>query len=226
MCELDEIKIEQIVRSKRKTIALEVTDRATLIVKAPYFVSNKAIYEVIEKHKSWINKRIAISKTREKPSEKEFVSGESFLYLGRAYRLFVVYSQKEPFKFDNAFYLREDMQPLGRDIFINWYRNAARKFISERVNYYSNLAGIKYNKAKITSAMKRWGSCSRNGDLSFTYRLVMAPIFVIDYVVVHELCHIIEHNHSKTFWGNVKVILPDYEYARKWLREKGQTLVI
>lgn len=223
---MDGIKIERIVRSKRKTIALEVTDRATLIVRAPYFVSKKAIYEVIEKHKDWINKRIAISKTREKPSEKEFVSGESFLYLGRAHRLFVVYSQEEPLKFDNAFYLREDMQPLAREIFINWYRNAARKFISERVNYYSNLTGIKYKKVKITSAMKRWGSCSREGNLSFTYRLVMAPIFVIDYVVVHELCHIIEHNHSKTFWGHVKVILPDYNNAKKWLSEKGQTLVI
>ncbi|MGC8690929.1 MAG: M48 family metallopeptidase [Caldisericaceae bacterium] len=223
---MNEIEIEQIIHSKRKTIAIEVTDRATLIVKAPYFVSKVAVNKVIEKHKSWINKRIAIAKTIEKPSSKGFVSGESFLYLGRTYRLFIVYAQEEPFKFDNAFYLREDMQPFAKDIFINWYRNEARKFISERVNYYSNLAGIKYNKVKITSAMKRWGSCSRERNLSFTYRLVMAPIFVIDYVIVHELCHIIEHNHSKTFWEHVKVILPGYKNARAWLNEKGQMLVI
>jgi len=223
---MNEILIESIIRSKRKTIALEITDKATLVVKAPYYVSNKAIQDVIRRHSKWIEKKISYAKQLKKAENKEFDSGESFLYLGRAYMLFVVYSQKEPFKFDNAFYLREDMQPLARDIFINWYRNVARKFIFERVNYYSNLAGIKYNKAKITSAQKRWGSCSREGSLSFTYRLVMAPIFVIDYVVVHELCHIIEHNHSKTFWGHVKVILPDYKDARKWLREKGQTLVI
>jgi hypothetical protein len=222
---MDKIKIEKIVRSKRKTIALVATDRATLVVKVPYFVSKVAINKVIEKHKSWINKRIAIAKTIEKPSSKGFISGESFLYLGRAYRLFIVYAQQEePFKFDNAFYLREDMQPFAKDVFINWYRDSAQKFISERVNYYSNLAGIKYNKVKITFAMKRWGSCSHKGNLSFTYRLVMAPIFVIDYVVVHELCHIIEHNHSKAFWEHVKVILPGYKNAREWLKEKGQIL--
>jgi predicted metal-dependent hydrolase len=223
---MDEIEIERIVRSKRKTIALVVTDRATLVVKAPYFVSNKAIYEVIKKHKRWIDKRIAIAKAIEKPSEKEFVPGENFLYLGRTHGLFIVKEQKEPLKFDNAFYLRQDMQALARDIFINWYKSASRKFISERVNYYSILTGIKFNKIKITSAMKRWGSCSHDGNLSFTCRLVMAPIFVIDYVVVHELCHILEHNHSKAFWEHVQVILPDYKDARKWLKENGQTLAI
>jgi hypothetical protein len=223
---MDEIEVEKIIRSKRKTIALEVTDRVTLIIKAPYFVSNKAIYEIIEKHKRWINKRIAFAKTIGKSSPKEFVPGESFLYLGKTYRLFIVCSQKEALRFDNAFYLKKDMQSLAREIFIDWYKNEAKKFISERVNYYSNLTGIKYNKVKITSAMKRWGSCSQNGNLSFTYRLVMAPVFAIDYVIVHELCHIIEHNHSKRFWEHLKVILPDYKNAREWLREKEQTLII
>lgn len=221
-----EFEIEKIVRSKRKTIALEVSDKATLIVKAPYYVSNKTIDEVIQKHIKWIRKRIEIVRTQERSFPKEFVSRESFLYLGRTYKLSLVKEQKETLKFDNAFYIREDMQPFARGIFINWYRDTAQKFISERVNYYSNFAGIKYNKVKITSAMKRWGSCSRNGNLSFTYRLVMAPVSVIDYVVVHELCHIIEHNHSKRFWEHVKVILPDYKDAQEWLREKEQTLVI
>lgn len=221
---MDEIKIEKVIRSKRKTIALEVTESATLIIKAPYLVSNKTIDEVIQRHIKWIKKRISSAKNIEKSSGKEFVSGESFLYLGRTYRLFLVKEQKEVLKFDSGFYLREDMKPFVRDIFTLWYKNAARKFILERVNYYSNLTGIKYNGAKITSAMKRLGSCSIKGNLSFTYRLIMAPLPVIDYVVVHELCHILEHNHSKDFWRNVKIILPFYKEQREWLKENGQLL--
>lgn len=223
---MKDIKIEQIIRSSRKTIALEVTDRATLIVKAPYLVSNKTIDEVIQRHSEWIKKRISNAKTTKKVSEKEFVSGESFLYLGRTYKLFLVKEQKEVLKFDNGFYLRGDQKPFARDIFILWYKNAARSLILERVSYYSNLTGIKYNNVKITSAMKRWGSCSQKGNLSFTYRLIMAPLPVIDYVVVHELCHILEHNHSRAFWEYLRVILPDYKEHRKWLRENGQLLYL
>jgi len=221
---MENVKIEQIIRSKRKTIALEVTDRATLIVKVPYLVSNKTIDETIQRHIRWIRKRISNVKNAEKFSEKEFVSGESFLYLGRTYRLFLVKEQKEALKFDNGFYLSWNQKPFARDVFILWYKNAARNLILERIYYYSNLTGIKYNNVKITSARKRWGSCSREGNLSFTYRLIMAPISVIDYVVVHELCHIEVHNHSKAFWEKVKVIIPEYKKQKEWLKENGHLL--
>ncbi len=221
---MENVKIEQIIRSKRKTIALEVTDRATLIVKVPYLVSNKTIDEIIQRHIRWIRKRISNVKNAEKFSEKEFVSGESFLYLGRTYRLFLVKEQKEVLKFDNGFYLSWNQKPFARDVFIRWYKNAARNFILDRVNYYSNLTGIEYNNVKITSARKRWGSCSREGNLSFTYRLIMAPISVIDYVVVHELCHIEVHNHSKAFWEKVRVIIPEYKKQKEWLKENGYLL--
>lgn len=223
---MEEIKIEKIVRSDRKTIMLEISDRATLIVKAPLYVSDEEIYEVINKHSKWINKKIEILKKEEKILKKDFISKEFFLYLGESFRLFLINKQKEALKFDQAFYLRKDMEPYSREIFIKWYKKEAKRFISERVIYYSNITGIKFNKLRITSAKKRWGSCSYNGNLNFTYRLIMAPIFVIDYVVVHELCHIVEHNHSEKFWGNVRVILPDYKKARIWLREKGKTLFI
>ncbi|MGB9694720.1 MAG: M48 family metallopeptidase [Caldisericaceae bacterium] len=221
---MDEIEIERITRSNRKTISLEVTDKATLVIKAPYSVSNNAINEVIHRHIRWIRKRISNARTIDKSSEKQFVSGESFLYLGRTYRLFIVKEQTEILRFDNAFYLREDNQPFARDRFIEWYKKTSRSFISERVRFYSNLTGIKYQKVKITSARKRWGSCSREGNLSFTYKLIMAPIFVIDYVVVHELCHILEHNHSKAFWEHVRTILPNYKESKDYLKEKGRMI--
>lgn len=223
---MEEIKIEKIIRSRRKTIALEVTDMATLIVKAPYFVSEKAIKDVINRHSKWIEKKITYAKQLQRVEKKQFVSGESFFYLGGEYTLFVVKEQKESLKFDNGFFLKEESKPFAEEIFRKWYKKRAREFINQRVLMYANLAGIKFNKIRITSAKKRWGSCSRENNLSFSYRLIMAPLPVVDYVVVHELCHIVEHNHSKAFWGKVKVILPEYKEAREWLKEKGQTLVI
>lgn len=221
-----EFEIEQIVRSKRKTIALEVSDKATLIVKAPYYVSNKTIDEVIQKHIKWIRKRMEIARTQEKTFPKEFVSGESFLYLGKPYRLFLVYEQKEPLAFGDDFRLREDQQPFARELFLQFYKKEAKRFIHERVKLYSKIMGVSYKSFRITSATKRWGSCSRDGRLSFAYRLVMAPVSVIDYVVVHELSHVIEHNHSTAFWEKVKAVLPEYNEQKRWLKEKGQLLNI
>lgn len=224
---MEEINIEAIIKSKRKTIALEITDRATLVVRAPYYVSKKAINEVIEKHKKWIEKNIERKQEENKRKvEKEFVSGESFLYLGRAYRLFIVKNQKIPLVFDNAFYLEEEYKPFARELFEKWYKESAQTFIEKRLDYYSNLTGIKFGRTRITSAKRRWGSCSKEGNLCFSYRLVMAPVSVIDYVVVHELCHIDEHNHSSAFWEKVRVILPDYKKEINWLKENGYLLFL
>ena len=223
---MDNIKIEKIIRQRRKTVSLEVTPRATLIVKAPYYLTDYDIDTVLKRHIRWIEKRIKNIETVPNFREKEFVSGESFLYLERTYRLFIVGKQKEALKFDNNFYLAENKRPKAREIFINWYKKAAQDFILKRVDMYSKEIGVEYKSVKINSAKKRWGSCSRNGNLNFSYRLIMAPVSVIDYVVVHELCHLIERNHSKKFWRNVKVVLPHYEKEKLWLKENGHLLNI
>ncbi|BAL80471.1 M48 family metallopeptidase [Caldisericum exile] len=223
---MDEIKISQIIRSKRKTIALIINDDATLIVKAPNKTTDEEIYQVIKEHRRWIKKHIEIVKHLEKKEEKQFVPGESFLLLGRPYRLFLVSDAETPLKFDKGFYLDEGYREKARDLFIDFYKKTAKGIIGERVEYYSKLTGIKYKGVKITSANKRWGSCSKDNNLSFTYKLVMAPLSIIDYVVVHELCHVVEHNHSKAFWDKVRTIIPNYEEAKRWLREKGHLLDI
>jgi len=218
---MEDIKIENIIKSKRKTIGLEITDRATLIVRVPYHISKKTINEVIQKHKNWIEKHINKIKSRPKVTEKEYVSGENFLLLGRNQRLLILEKQSKKLMFDNAFYLRADCRTNAKEILEQWYRKRAKEFIGQRVNYYSKLTGINYKSIRITGAKKRWGSCSKEGNLSFTYRLIMAPVSVIDYVVVHELCHIELHNHSKAFWEKVRVIIPEYKKQKGWLNENG-----
>lgn len=222
-----QIKIDEIIRSKRKTIALWVTDESNLIVKAPFEVSEKTINEVITNHISWIEKKKNEVLSRDpKFTKKEFINGEGFLYLGKSYKLIIVKQQEIPLKFNNGFFLLQDYQGMARQLFINWYKEKAYEKISERVKWYANKRGFVYNKVNITNANRRWGSCSPKGNLNFSWRLIMAPLSVIDYVVVHELAHIEVKNHSKFFWNIVKMLVTDFEKSVDWLKKNEYLLKI
>jgi len=107
---------------------------------------------------------------------------------------------------------------------MDWYKERAYEKISERVQWYALKNGFQYNKIKITQAQKRWGSCSSKGNLNFSWRLIMAPLPVVDYVVVHELAHLVEKNHSKAFWSKVKMLMTDYQKQQEWLKRNGHLL--
>ena len=142
------------------------------------------------------------------PKAKEFVNGEEFFYMGKIHRL----------EFENR-------KGLGlrdrREKVIKWYKGQAFQKITERANYFSNLTGWKFKSIRITKAESRWGSCSPKGSINFSWKLIMTPLDVIDYVIVHELAHIPEKNHSYRFWNKVSSVLPDYKERRKWLRENS-----
>jgi len=215
----------KIIRSKRKTIALQIIDDATLIVRAPFDVSEETIKRVVAKHIKWIEQKKKEILTRDpKFKPKEFVNGEGFLYLGRYYKLTIVKEQEQPLIFNNGFFLLRDYQPVAKQLLIDWYKERAYEKISQRVEWYAKKGGFVFNKINITNANKRWGSCSLKGNLNFSWRLIMAPISVIDYVVVHELCHLEERNHSRRFWIKVKMLMPNYETSRDWLKNYGYLL--
>ena len=106
------------------------------------------------------------------------------------------------------------------------YRNMARNLFTTRVDYYQRLTGGNYTKITIRDQKSRWGSCSSRGTLSFNYRLIFAPPGVLDYVVVHELCHLTHMNHSKDFWNMVESVMPEYRQYKAWLRNHGQELTL
>ena len=106
------------------------------------------------------------------------------------------------------------------------YRQAARNMFTQRVVHYHELTGGNYTSITIRDQKSRWGSCSSRGTLSFNYRLIFAPIKILDYVVVHELCHLTHMNHSKDFWNMVASVMPEYKTYQKWLREHGQELTL
>lgn len=222
-----EIRIDKIIRSRRRTIALEIARDASLIVRAPFRTPLDFIEKVVFKKRFWIKEKQEFVRDRyTKVIPKEFVSGEGFLYLGNMYKLEFVDVLNMPIVFDNSFKIARKNYDIAKEILIGWYQEQAYQKISERVNWHSSLSGLKYNKIKLSDAQKRWGSCSAKGNLNFSWRLIMAPLRVLDYVVVHELAHLEEKNHSKRFWNKIKIMQPDYEQYKDWLKENRHLLDI
>ena len=143
----------------------------------------------------------------------------AFVYQKSDWILSAYNNQKDRIPQDNN--IEKDAATLALE---KRYRDAAREYIPKRVEYYHTLTGGSYEKITIRDQKTRWGSCSNNGTLSFNYRLMLAPPRVLDYVVVHELCHLTHMNHSREFWDMVASILPEYKEYRKWLKENGHTL--
>jgi predicted metal-dependent hydrolase len=222
------IKIDKLIRSKRKTVGLEVTPEALLIVRAPRNLSRRQISEIIDKESPWIlKKQQFFRENHSKIREKDFIDGEEFLYLGKPYELRVVHDTTDALAVrDKFFYLSQECIDNAREVIEGWYQQRAHELVSERATYYSCLSGITFKKVKISDAKKRWGSCGLNGNLNIAWRLVMAPLRVIDYVIVHELSHIEVRNHSKRFWRKVGSVIPDYKNDEKWLRDNGHFLVV
>jgi predicted metal-dependent hydrolase len=220
------IQIDKIIRSRRKSIYLSVDTDAKLTVKAPLRCSNRAIREAVEKHQDWIIKKMALARSHYKPSNpKKYVSGERFLHLGNEYVLVIADSSNVPLTFDNnRFVLAANRTADARQLFIDFYTKEASMVITDRLNLYSGITGIKCRKVNISNAKTRWGSCSYNGNLHFGWNLIMAPMQVIDYVVVHELIHIKVKNHSPEFWHRVSEFIPEYKLCRKWLKENQNLL--
>ena len=222
---MTEIKISKIIRSQRRTIGLQVCPDAELIIRAPFSVSAAYINRLVERKRLWIiRQQEFVQRQIRSAREKEFIAGEEFRYLGETYKLYLEPAQCAPLLFDKAFHLAQDCRSRAKQEFIKWYREQARARITERVNFHSTQAGLQYQKIKISSARRRWGSCSRGSNLNFSWRLVMAPPAVIDYVAAHEVAHLEHKNHSRNFWNKVMVLVPDYKYHRKWLRENGHLL--
>lgn len=218
-------RVEKIIRTKRKTIALQITDDAKLIARVPFGVNDEAAMRVIVKHKKWIEKKQSEIETKNaKFSPKEFVNGEEFLYLGNYFKLQIVDKQEIPLRFKGKFCFSKNALPRARELFIDWYKKIAYEKISERVTYYARKKGLTYNLVNITNAKKRWGSASSHGNLNFPWRLIMAPLSVVDYVAIHELVHLEERNHTKVFWSKVKMVMPEYEKQEYWLKENDYLL--
>jgi len=218
----NQYKYQLILSKKRKkTISLHIKEDGKILVYAPCGTSKSEIEKFVLSKQSWVSEKLSEKEKAVKPAEKHFLQGEEFLYLGELYPLEIENDlhQEPPLKLSfGRFILSQNCIKEARDSFIQWYKKEAKEKLSERVYHYSNRLQLFPRGIKITSAKFRWGSCSRDNNLCFSWRIIMAPLNVLDYVLIHELVHIREKNHSKRFWSSLESIMPDYKKHRRWLR--------
>ncbi|HFJ5526511.1 TPA: M48 family metallopeptidase [Enterococcus faecium] len=205
----------QVVRSNRKSVALVIDNEANLIVRAPALMPDTVIDEFVRRKKRWINEKqqqVAVFGEKHPPVVVE--TGESIMYLGSNYA--IIKNDVDEVDISG----NELIVPENYDIeaLTAWLKGQAMQIISERVTLYANVMGVTPGTVKLSEAKARWGSCSTKNNLNFAWRLVMCPLSVIDYVVVHELSHITYKNHSPAFWARVKTVLPTYEDGQEWLK--------
>lgn len=221
------MQIDQIIRSRRKTIELVIRPDGSLLVRAPNRATLDQIRELVYQKADWIRSRKELVNQRKRLSSPiEYVDGARFFYLGVSFPLHIVDQAVSPLSLRDKFFLDRKALPYAAEVFEKWYRNQSRSFLTDRVAHYAGSYEFNYGKIRISGARTRWGSCGAKGSLNFSWRLIMAPLDVVDYVVVHELVHLIERNHSARFWGRVEQILPDYKARRKWLKTNGHLLTL
>jgi predicted metal-dependent hydrolase len=223
---MDEIPVEKIIRSRRRSIALVITPDGHLIVRAPLKASVSLINTFVKEKHSWIQKKFKEIKQRPAATVHEYVEGETFFYLGRVYPLHIVESGNNPIERTDRLCVCRTLLPDIRHRLKCWYMQEAQREIHARCMWFSMTTGYTPESIRITDARQRWGSCTSTGGLNFSWRLIQAPLEIVDYVIVHELVHLRQPDHSKKFWSKVEEIMPDYERRREWLRENERLLRI
>ena len=217
-----------LIYRKRKTMSIEVETKGEVTVIAPVGTSTDDIVEKVKSRAGWIVSKQYESKfINDTKIKREAVSGESYMYLGRNYSLDIRVDENidnisvKLFqgKFVVNTYIKDE--DLIKKAMENWYREKTLAKVKERVSYYSSYFNNEVTTVKVKEQKKRWASCTSKNELLFNWRCVMAPVFVLDYIVVHEMCHMEYKNHSKDFWNRVYAVMPDYEVRKSWLKNNG-----
>ena len=213
----------QVVRSNRKSVALVIDNEANLIVRAPLHMQDSVIDEFVQKKKRWISeKQQQVSVFGEKHPPVVVETGESLMYLGSTYAIIKDAVDGVQIAGNELIVPNE----YGIEEMTAWMKSKALRIITERVSNYAGIMGVTPGDIKLSDAKARWGSCSTKNNLNFAWRLIMCPLSVIDYVVVHELSHITYKNHSPAFWARVKTVLPNYEDDQDWLKVNKKLMEI
>jgi predicted metal-dependent hydrolase len=212
-----------IIRSKRKTAALVIDREGQLVVRAPLRMPKREIDEFVEKHRRWVEeKQQQVRTAREQYCPLAVETGERLPFLGQFYTLMRDDIPKIAIR-DTRILIPVD---TTREKLVAWLKREARRVLTSRTESYAHIMGVRFSLLRLSGAQARWGSCSASNSLNFAWRLILCPPDAIDYVVVHELCHISHKNHGPDFWAQVKAVLPNYQEQRAWLKANRQLLHI
>jgi hypothetical protein len=219
--------------SQRNSLGITIERDGAVIVRAPIDLDHEEIERFVSEKRLWIQQKLAkkFSVMGERP-KREFVNGQGFLYLGKSYRLRYVENSSEVKKpKDKQLHLRHGyfeldikQKPNARNHFISWYKEKTQDKLRERIPRYDRRIGVQVQSFGVSNLGHRWASYSRNGTIHFNWRSIMAPIWVFDYILVHEMAHMVERRHSKRFWQLVSRVMPDYGEHDRWLAENGPEL--
>ena len=220
-----------VVRSRRTTADIVVERDGRVIVRAPAEFPDERIEDIVQSKRYWIYKTLAewrdLNATR---VLREYRNGEGFLYLGRSYRLSLVADQDVPLLLRNGrFCLRRDLVDRGEVVaakaaFREYFIARGQERLVQRVRYYAPKVGVTPRDIDVRELGHRWASCSPKGNLVFHWKCMMAPPTIIDYIVIHELCHFHSLDHTEVFWNEVDKVLPDYRERKEWLKKNGAAM--
>lgn len=218
------IEPKKIVRTRRRTIALVIDSDGELIVRAPFYASDHDILRFVQEKQGWIEQKAKEMKLKKQERPDLLLQdGEKIPYLGRECMIFRGMTKK--ICFDGKAFLLPESGDANTKL-VTWYKRRAALILKERVETIAKDMRVVPEGVKITSARTRWGSCSGTNHLNFSWRLIMCPPEVIDYVVVHELCHIMHKNHSRNFWESVEKVDVHYREHEQWLKENSRLMKV
>lgn len=225
-------KYTLIRKPRRRTLAITVSSDNEIVVRSPFTLSPEEIRRFLKQKEKWINKTILFNRRVRKPYiPKSFTAGEKFFYLGREYPLVIEEKKREKgIRLENgAFYIcpparsNHPKRYIAQKL-IHWYKTSADKKLRKVISAYERRLKITISDLRIKTLKRTWGSCSKKGVVTFSWKLILAPLYILEYVVVHELCHLIHHNHSPRFWQEVSKLIPDYKERKKWLAINENTV--
>ncbi|MBE0400319.1 M48 family metallopeptidase [Halomonas sp. FME1] len=221
--QVDDLTIAVRESAQRRTLQLTVERDQSLVLTTPPDTNPQRLEAFVRRKQPWIYKKLAEKALMQKQVRiKRYVQGEGFLYLGRHHRLNLVEAQETPLKWLNGrFHLRQDARPEARRHFIRWYSERGKQWLWQRVKVFSARLEVKPTGIKVQDLGYRWGSCGKGEILYFHWKTILLPARIAEYVVVHELVHLHEPNHSEEFWLRLERAMPDYETRKLWLAEHG-----
>ena len=212
-----------------KSISIKI-NKNCIKINIPFLFSNKKIEELLSKKYTWIKKQLFIQSRNQTLLKKEYIDGEEFIYLGNPYKLKIIIKKKYSIKIMDGL-LTVSVKDIDNIVKIKslikrWFLDQSASYFEKKTLYYAKKNNINVLSVKVKGYKARWGACSTKGDIIFNWRLIMAPPQIIDYVIIHELMHIREHNHSPKYWEHVKSVYPNIRAAKDWLMYNGTTLTI
>jgi predicted metal-dependent hydrolase len=210
----------QTIRSSRRTIGIQIQPPGVVIVRAPYLIPQFIIRKFVSDHLDWILENLAKFKNLPKIHNPALKEGSEMLYLGKNYPIHI--GKYPKINVQGRLNIPDFLEFRLKKELTNWYIQQAKTVITSRVEYYSKVMQTSFRKIVYSDTSSKWGSCSPDNLLQFNWRLIMAPLLVLDYVVVHELVHTRIKNHQKGFWEEVKIYKPAYKQYIKWLRTNSQ----